>query len=276
MSQKDSLSRKTDLTFFVFKLFKFISNMIIKTKNKSRPVYKPLLNLNENIQNRNKLLKFKKKKWEKLINIYKKKLKLYKKIKPKDQAQYLISRYPSLNFSYKKQYGNTLKEIKKFKLAYGGLLNKTLQILFKNNFKTISHIDFLKIFESRLDVTLYRSRFGPNIKFIRQLIYQGNVFVNNNKVIIKSFLLTPGDVIKIKLKQGRLLEDSSRKSDNWPVCPKHLVVNYRTMQIVFSSLKNNNLSLNLFYHLGTAKLLLLFKIFSGSSVMVERLAVNQF
>jgi small subunit ribosomal protein S4 len=139
---------------------------------------------------------------------------LYKKIKPKDQAQYLISRYPNANFTYKKQYKTTLREIKKFKLAYGGLVHKTLKILFKSNFKTISHVDFLKIFESRLDITLYRSRFGPNIKFIRQLIYQGNVFVNSREVRIKSFLLTPGDVVKIKLKHSRLIEDYSRRSDN--------------------------------------------------------------
>jgi ribosomal protein S4 len=195
-----------------------------------------------------------------LILIYKKKLNLYKKIKPKDQAQYLISRYPSVNFIYKKQYKTTLKEVKKLKLTYGGLLNKTLRILFKRNFKTISHMDFLKLFESRLDVTLYRSKFGPNIKFIRQLIYQGNVFVNSEKVTVKSFLLTPGDIVKVKLRRSRLLDYYTQKSDNWPVCPKHLIVNYKTMQIAFCSLKNNNLSLNLFYHLRIEKLLLLFNV----------------
>ena len=50
--------------------------MTVQTKNRFRPVYKPLLNLNDNIQNRNKLLKFKKKKWQKLIFIYQKKLNL--------------------------------------------------------------------------------------------------------------------------------------------------------------------------------------------------------
>ena len=43
--------------------------MLSQTKNRFRPIYKPLLNLNENIQNKNKLLKFKKKKWQKLILI---------------------------------------------------------------------------------------------------------------------------------------------------------------------------------------------------------------
>ena len=78
--------------------------------------YKQLINLKENIQNRKKLLHFKKKKWKKLIQIYKRKLNLYKKLKPKDQTQYLVSRYSGMAFSYKKQYKNILQETKKFKI----------------------------------------------------------------------------------------------------------------------------------------------------------------
>ena len=36
--------------------------MIFKNKNRFRPIYKPLINLKENIQNREKLIQFKKKK----------------------------------------------------------------------------------------------------------------------------------------------------------------------------------------------------------------------
>lgn len=242
--------------------------MLLKTKNKFRPIYKPLLSLRENIQNRDKLLRFKKKKWQKLILIYKKKLKLYRKVKPKDQAQYSVSRYPNTNFTYKKQYKTTLKETKKFKLVYGGLLNKTLKTLFRKSFKMANQVDFLKLFESRLDVTLYRSKFGPTIQFIRQLIYQGNVFVNSRKVMTKSFLLTPGDIIEIKLKHNTLIEYYGRRSDNWPICPKHLTVNYKTMQIVFNELKTDNMSLNHFYYLKIEKLLLLFKnLFSSLCLM---------
>lgn len=258
------------MTFLFLKLLeKDRSNMTLKAKNRFRPIYKPLLSLRENIQNRDKLIRFKKKKWQKLIISYKKKLKLYRKVKPKDQAQYSVSRYPNTNFTYKKQYKTTLKETKKFKLIYGGLLNRTLKILFRKNFKVVSHVNFLKIFESRLDVTLYRSKFGSNIKFIRQLIYQGNVFVNGRKVVTKSFLLTPGDIIEIKPKHNTLIEYYGRKSDNWPLCPKHLTVNYKTMQIVFNSLKTDNMSLNHFYHLKIEKLLLLFKNFFGSLCLTK-------
>ena len=69
--------------------------MIFKNKNRFKPLYKQFIKLKENVQNREKLLKFKKQKWEKLIQTYKKKLKQYKKFKPKDQNCYLVSKYPN-------------------------------------------------------------------------------------------------------------------------------------------------------------------------------------
>ena len=188
--------------------------MIFKNKNRFRPIYKPLVYLKENVQNRQKLLQFKKKKWEKIISIYKKKLNLYKKIKPKDQTQYLVSRHPNVNFAYKKQYRNTLKEIKKFKLIYGGLLNKIIKkLLNKNNKRRIlNRIIFLKKFESRLDVTLFRCKLGSNIRYVRQLISHGKVFVNKTKVTIKSYILKSGDTIEIKLKCYKILENSILRS----------------------------------------------------------------
>jgi len=174
--------------------------MIFKKKNRYRPHYKQLINLKENLQNRNKLLNFKKKKWQKLIIIYKRRLNLYKKIKPKDQTQYLVSKHSNINFIYKKEYKNILKEINKFKLIYGGLLNKTIKFLLNNNNGLMNRVTFLRIFESRLDVILFRCKFGLTIRCIRQLIAHGKVFVNSKKTTIKSFILKSGDIIKIKLK----------------------------------------------------------------------------
>jgi small subunit ribosomal protein S4 len=58
---------------------------------------------------------------------------------------------------------------------------------------------FLEIFEKRLDVILYRSKFSPTLKNARQLIFHGIVSVNNKTIKIKSFKLKPGDLIKINL-----------------------------------------------------------------------------
>ena len=47
--------------------------MIFIKKRRHKPLYKKFLNLRKNVQNRRKLLKFKKRKWQKLVNY----LKLY-------------------------------------------------------------------------------------------------------------------------------------------------------------------------------------------------------
>ena len=54
--------------------------MLVK-KNKFNPIYKQLVRLRENVQNRKKLLKFKKQKWKQFIYYYKRKLKRYRKFK---------------------------------------------------------------------------------------------------------------------------------------------------------------------------------------------------
>lgn len=228
--------------------------MTLKYKNKFRPIYKQLIKLKENLQNRDKLLRFKKEKWKKLIQIYKRKLNLYKKIKPKDQTQYLVLRYPGIGFSYKKQYKRILQETNKFKLIYGGLLTRTIKLILNKKHKIINFTTFLKLFESRLDTTLYRAKFGTSIRYIRQLIYHGKVSVNNKSIKIKSYVLKPGDIVAVKPKYYKLIEPSVLQL-KWPIYPKHLTVNYKTMQIIFSSLENNNVSLNLFYHLDLEKIL---------------------
>lgn len=232
--------------------------MIFKNKNRFRPLYKQLIKLKENVQNRKKLLQFKKQKWEKLIQNYNKKLKWYKKFKPKDQTQYLVSQYPSKGFSYRKRYKNTLQTNKKFKLFYGGLskayVKKLVKIILSKKYQKINPL-FLELFESRLDTILYRSKFSPSIRNARQLILHGKIFVNNKPIKIKSYILKPGDLILINSKYSKLIESNIQQSDTWPIPPKHLTINYKTLQIIFGTFKNTNLSLNFSYHLNLEKIL---------------------
>jgi ribosomal protein S4 len=72
----------------------------------------------------------------------------------------------------------------------------------------MNRITFLKIFESRLDVILLRCKFGLTMRFIRQLIAHGKVFVNNKQATIKSFILKSGDIIKIELKSYQFLKNN--------------------------------------------------------------------
>lgn len=232
--------------------------MIFKSKNKFKPLYKKFLLLKENIQNRRKLLKFKKQKWKKLIQNYKNKLQNYKKFKPKDQAQYLVSQYPNKADSYKRRYENTLRNIKKLKTLYGGLskkfIKKTIKKTLNIKYKKVNSV-FLKLFETRLDTTLYRAKFSPSIRNAQQLILHNKILVNNKPIRIKSYLLQTGDLITVDSKYINLIKTNVQKSEIWPIPPKHLTINYKTLQIVFGTFENTNFSLNFLYHLNLEKIL---------------------
>lgn len=232
--------------------------MILKKNNKFKPLYKKFILLKENVQNRKKLFRFKKQKWERLIYNYNKKLKWYKKYKPKDLSQHVVSRYPNRNFSYKKRYKNTLLETKRVQVFYGDLSKSSLKKLTKISLKTQSKLInsvFLQFLESRLDIILYRAKFSYSIRNAQQLILHGKILVNNKLVQIKSYLLKPGDLISINTQYSRLIKENLKNSEVWPLPPKHLIINYKTMQIFFGTFKSSNISLNFFYYFNLEKVL---------------------
>jgi ribosomal protein S4 len=223
--------------------------MTIRIKNK-KPLYKQFIALRENVQNRKKLLKFKKLKWKNLILSYKKRLKKYRKFKPQDHNKYLVSKYPSKNTSYKKRFRNTHLSTKRFKVFYGGLSSNYLKNLIeylslraRKEKDNCLNISFLEILESRLDVILYRSKFSPSIQNARQLIAHGKILVNKKEVKSKSYYLHVGDLISVKPDTNALIESNIKLSDSWPIPPKHLLINYKTMQIIFGKHKGTNFSL---------------------------------
>lgn len=233
--------------------------MIFRKKtNKYKPLYKQLLSLKESLQNQQKLLKLKKKKWKKFKQNYFKKVKQYQKFKIKDQNQYLIFRFPFKGFSYNNSYKNTLQEIKKLKFFNGNISKKFIKKSIKMfiNHKNIKiNLLFLEIFEKRLDVILYRSKFSPTLKNARQLIFHGIVSVNNKTIKIKSFKLKSGDLIKINLNYWHLISINIQKSQIWPLPPKYLTINYKILQILVGTLKKTSLSTVFFYNINLEKVL---------------------
>ena len=121
----------------------------------------------------------------------------------------------------------------------------------KNNYK----LNFLKLFEKRLDVILYRARFCYSLRNAQQFIVHGKVFVNNKIVKSKSYLLKSGDLISLDLKYFELIEFNLSKSKTWPIPPKHLTINYKTMQIIFNDIENTNISLMFPFNLNLEKIL---------------------
>lgn len=103
------------------------------------------------------------------------------------------------------EYGIQLREKQKIKRIYG-----LLETQFENYFdkaikiKGITGENLVKILESRLDNVVYRLGFAGSRKQARQLIRHRHVLVNDKLVDIPSFILSAGDVIRIKDKSKKL------------------------------------------------------------------------
>jgi len=111
-------------------------------------------------------------------------------------------------------YGIQLREKQRAKYLYG-LLEKQFRICFKKaqSKQGPTGHNLLKILESRLDNSVYRVGLAPTRSAARQLVSHIHFLVNNRVVNIPSFILKPGDVIKVRDKSKRLelIHESMRK-----------------------------------------------------------------
>ena len=108
----------------------------MKYKKRHKPFYKQFLRLRQNIQDRLKLFKFKKQKWQNLQKNLKKQLTFYKRFKIKDQFQLSVSKFASRGNSFQRKFRNNLHERKIFGLFYGGLKKKYLKKSILKSVKT--------------------------------------------------------------------------------------------------------------------------------------------
>ena len=163
--------------------------MITKKKYRYKPIYKKFVSLKKNIQNRPKILNFKKRKWQFLISQITKLSKTRKNncyYKFYDQGVYQIVKY---NNFFTKNYKQNLTVRKSFNLFYGSLSRKLLKKSVlkassrsnKTKNAVSSKLFFSELFEKRLDVIITRSHFTPSIISARQLISHGHVKVNNRR-----------------------------------------------------------------------------------------------
>ncbi len=103
------------------------------------------------------------------------------------------------------EYGIQLREKQKIKRSYG-----LLETQFRNYFEKASRQkgrtgeNLVKLLERRLDNVVYRLGLAPSRKSARQLVSHRHVTVNDGLVDIPSFLVMPGDVIKIREKSKKL------------------------------------------------------------------------
>jgi ribosomal protein S4 len=150
--------------------------------NKLTPRNKICFQNNENIHTNLKISKLNKKKW----NLFKKRLKYRKEIKPENRNI----------FSQK-----ILFEKQQFKNFYGCIHEYQLKNLFKKLNKKDNKINTFKNFvillESRLDINLVRLKLAKSIFQSKQLINHKKIKVNNKIINKPNFLLKKGDIINI-------------------------------------------------------------------------------
>lgn len=254
---------------------------MIQKQKRYKPLYKKLLRLRVNPLKNNKVLKFKRKKWNIFIDRVSKTKNFFTKYKPHTHYNYNTSKFASQGNSYKKKFKNDLIAKKSFNYFYGNLRKKYLkthisQIYKSKNFRD-PMITLVEFFESRLDSVIYRSKFSYSIKNAQQLITHKHVRVNNRIEKNKSYMLKQGDFIQIdkksielvkmnfeqqfipelmkrrlesqlKIEKNELMKAALKKQIKelpdyfYPIPPHYLTINYNTLEILVGDIKNFNFS----------------------------------
>ncbi|MFA6172008.1 MAG: 30S ribosomal protein S4 [Patescibacteria group bacterium] len=120
-------------------------------------------------------------------------------------------------------YGEQLQEKQKAKKTYH-LLEKQFVLTFEKAGKEKGDKgkNFLRLLETRLDNTVYRTGFADSRDLSRQLVSHGHFLVNGKKVNIASFQVKTGDIVSVKESSKRqkyfrqLLEKKEeQKNPSW-------------------------------------------------------------
>ena len=99
------------------------------------------------------------------------------------------------------EYAKQLREKQKVKRIYG-----VSEKQFRNTFERVTSLpgltghNLLAALESRLDNIVYRMGFAASRKAARQLIRHRHIEVNSRTVDIPSYLVTPGEEVRIRQK----------------------------------------------------------------------------
>lgn len=113
-------------------------------------------------------------------------------------------------------YGVQLREKQKVKRIYG-LLEKQFHAYYvkATRQKGVTGENLLAMLETRLDNVVYRLGFAPSRKSARQLVRHRHFTVNGRTVDIPSFIVKPGNVIKVrdKSKSLEIIHMALRESD---------------------------------------------------------------
>ena len=165
-------------------------------KRRDKPLYKKFLPLRKNIQDRDKLMRFRKKKWKKFQGFISK----FRKKKFYDPIASFLFNFK--NF-FKRKFKYNLQNKQRLSLFYGRLRKNSLKKLVNSTLKEFKSLNmhatilFIRKLETRLDTALYRTHFSYSFKNARQLISHKKIYVNNKIVQYNSYVLKKGDLITL-------------------------------------------------------------------------------
>lgn len=214
--------------------------MIHEKKNRFRPRFKKLVNSKIVIHNKQKILQFKRPKWDRQksqflrLNTNRKRNCYYKFY---DQRSHNVPRFMN---RFANKYKQNLRSKRRFQLFYGYLSKSYIRsvlsrcILEQNIDKNKSDLKYFLIekLESRLDIVLVRSYFAYNLRSAHQFISHGHVLVNGLPVKSNSFEVSGGDKIEFSQDIHSLIEYRLGNSILWPLPPKYLQISYRIFQVI--------------------------------------------
>lgn len=118
------------------------------------------------------------------------------------------------------EYGIQLREKQKTKAFYGVREDQFRKYFeMAANKKGITGENLLQILESRLDNVVYRLGYGSSRPQARQLVNHGLFEVNGKKVSIPSYLVKPGDIIKVReiKKDKKIVKENIEVNASRPV-----------------------------------------------------------
>jgi len=112
------------------------------------------------------------------------------------------------------EYGLQLREKQRVRRMYGLLENQFHSYFVRASRQPgVTGENLMRLLERRLDNIVFRLGFAPSRAAARQLVRHRHILVNDRVVDVPSYLLRPGDVVKVREKSKRLgmIHESLRK-----------------------------------------------------------------
>lgn len=169
------------------------------------------------------------------MKLYLKGEKCYTEKCPLEKKNYPPGQHGPLRRARLSEYGIQLREKQKLRRIYGVLerqFRRYFEMATRQKGKTGENL--VKILERRLDNVVYRLGFASSRKAARQLVKHRHILVNGKVVDIPSYLVEPGDEIRVrdKSKELEIIHNSLKRVTETSLVP-WLQLNKATLSGVF-------------------------------------------